>query len=87
MARELAKCINKATMGTYLEMLRVVKFVPDTQQFLPQTTKSKYQKLESTGICSNDWAEETKTRISVTGFIVYLMGVPACCRSKAKKIM
>jgi hypothetical protein len=52
---------------------------------LPQTTKSKSQKLESTGICSNDWAEETKTRISVTGFIVYLMGVPACWRSKAQK--
>jgi hypothetical protein len=28
--RELAKCIDKATKRTYLEMLRVVKFVIDT---------------------------------------------------------
>jgi hypothetical protein len=27
--RELSKCMDKATMGTYLEMLRVIKFVID----------------------------------------------------------
>jgi hypothetical protein len=31
--RELAKCMDKATGGTYLEMLRVVKFVIDTRNF------------------------------------------------------
>jgi cytochrome oxidase Cu insertion factor (SCO1/SenC/PrrC family) len=31
--RELAKCMDKATKGTYLEMLRVVKFVIDTKDF------------------------------------------------------
>jgi hypothetical protein len=31
--RELSKCMDKATMGTYLEMLRVVKFVIDTKIF------------------------------------------------------
>jgi hypothetical protein len=31
--RELAKCMDKATKGTYLEMLRVVKFVIDTKNF------------------------------------------------------
>jgi cytochrome oxidase Cu insertion factor (SCO1/SenC/PrrC family) len=30
---ELAKCMDKATKGTYLEMLRVVKFVLDTKNF------------------------------------------------------
>jgi hypothetical protein len=32
--RELAKCMDKATKGTYLEMLRVVKFVIDTKNFV-----------------------------------------------------
>jgi hypothetical protein len=32
-ARELAKCMDKARTGTYLEMLRVVKFVIDTKNF------------------------------------------------------
>ena len=31
--RELSKCMDKATMGTYLEMLRVIKFVIDTKHF------------------------------------------------------
>jgi hypothetical protein len=29
--RELANCMDKASKGTYLEMLRVVKFVIDTK--------------------------------------------------------
>jgi hypothetical protein len=31
--RELEKCMDRATKGTYLEMLRVVKFVIDTRNF------------------------------------------------------
>jgi hypothetical protein len=31
--RELAKFMDKATKGTFLEMLRVVKFVIDTKNF------------------------------------------------------
>jgi hypothetical protein len=31
--RELSKCMDKAAMGTYLEMSRVVKFVIDTKTF------------------------------------------------------
>jgi hypothetical protein len=31
--RELSKCMEKANMGSYLEMLRVVKFVIDTKTF------------------------------------------------------
>jgi hypothetical protein len=31
--RELSKCMDKATMGNHLKMLRVVKFVIDTKTF------------------------------------------------------
>jgi hypothetical protein len=34
--RELAKCMDKAAKGTYLERLRVVKFVIDTKNFCLQ---------------------------------------------------
>jgi hypothetical protein len=36
--RELAKCMDKATKGTYLEMLRVVKFVIDTKNFVSKSS-------------------------------------------------
>jgi len=31
--RELSKCMDGATIGTYLELLRVIKFVLDTKNF------------------------------------------------------
>jgi hypothetical protein len=31
--RELSKCIDSATMGAYKEMLRVTKFVLDTESY------------------------------------------------------
>jgi formyltetrahydrofolate synthetase len=35
--------------------------------------------------CDSDWAGDSETRISVTGFILYLMNVPVCWRSKSQK--
>jgi hypothetical protein len=33
----------------------------------------------------SDWVVDSETRISVTGFILYLMNVPVCWRSKSQK--
>jgi hypothetical protein len=84
--RELAKCMDKATKGTYLEMLRDVKFVIDTKKFCLQIKpefKGKNWSLQV--FCDSDWADDSETRISVTGFILYLMNVPICWRSKSQK--
>jgi hypothetical protein len=35
--------------------------------------------------CDSYWAGNSETRISVTGFILYLMNVPVCWRSKSQK--
>jgi hypothetical protein len=35
--------------------------------------------------CDNDWAGDSEARINVTGFILYLMNVPVCWRSKSQK--
>ena len=84
--RELSKCMDKATMGTYLEMLRVIKFVIDTQQFcLKIQPKPELKNWSLHVFCDSDWAGDSETRISVTGFIVYLMNVPVCWRSKAQR--
>jgi hypothetical protein len=37
--RELCKCMDDETMGTYLELLRVIKFVLDTENFGLQITE------------------------------------------------
>jgi hypothetical protein len=36
-------------------------------------------------VCDSDWAGNSETRISVAGFILYLMNFPLCRRSKAQK--
>jgi hypothetical protein len=35
--------------------------------------------------CESDWAGDSETIISVTGFVLYIMKVPVCWRSKSQK--
>jgi hypothetical protein len=35
--------------------------------------------------CDSDWAGDPETRVSVTGFVIYLLDVPVCWRSKSQK--
>jgi hypothetical protein len=78
--------MDKATMGTYLEMLRVIKFVIDTKHFcLRIQPKRKLKNWSLRVFCDSDWAGDSETRISVTGFFVYLMNVPVCWRYKAQR--
>jgi len=77
--RELSKCVDGATMRTYIEMLRAIKFVLDTKNFsLKIYPKNDGSKRNLKAFCDSDWAGDPETRISVTGFIIYLQNVPVC---------
>jgi hypothetical protein len=85
--RELAKCMDGATMGAYKEMTRVLKFAIDTKDF-----GIKIQpKLEQDGIWNltlysdSDWAGDKNNRRSVSGFIIFLCGVPIMWKSRLQK--
>jgi hypothetical protein len=66
-------------------MLRVVKFVIDTKTFcLKIFPENKIKNWSLHVFCDSDWAGDSEKRVSVTGFIVYLMNVPVCWRSKAQ---
>jgi hypothetical protein len=67
-------------------MLRVIKFVIDTKTFcLKICPESKIKNWSLHVFCDSDWAGDSEKRISVTGFIVYLMNVPVCWISKAQR--
>ena len=85
--RELSKCMDRATYGTYQEMLCVVKFVLDTKNYCLRIQPNFVSKnsWELKVFSDSDWAGDPETRISVTGFIVYLQNVPVCWRSKAQR--
>jgi hypothetical protein len=63
--RELEKCIDRATKGTYLEMLREVKFVIDTKNFC---LRIQPEFKGENGFYDIDWAGDSETRVSVTKF-------------------
>jgi hypothetical protein len=71
---------------SYKEMLRVMKFVVDTKQYcLKMRPVEGGKDWDLVSYCNSDRAGDTETRISVTGFIIYLLGVPICWRSKGQK--
>jgi hypothetical protein len=72
--------------AAYKEMLRVMKCVVDTKQYcLKMRSIEEGKDWDLVSYCESDWAGDAKIRISVTGFIIYLLGVPICWRSKGQK--
>jgi Reverse transcriptase (RNA-dependent DNA polymerase) len=84
--RELSKCMDATSHATYKEMLRVMKFVVDTKQYcLKMQPVDDGKDWDLVSYCDRNWACDAKTRISVTGFIIYSLGVRICWRSKGQK--
>jgi hypothetical protein len=75
------------TLGGYNELLRVIKFVIDTKTFgLKVQPKLDHNLGWDLKIFSDsDWAGDPDARVNVTGFIIYLLSVPICCRFKSQK--
>jgi hypothetical protein len=84
--RELSKWMDSATMAAYKEMLRVTKFVLDTETYcLKIEPKARKENWDVVVYSDSNWAGDTENWISITGFIIYLLGVPICWRSKGQK--
>ena len=85
--RELAKCMTKAHKAAWKELLRVIKFVLDSQEkglrIVPKMIEGKLQ-LKLVGYSDSDWAGDKDDRKSVSGFVLFLCGVPIMWRSKSQ---
>jgi hypothetical protein len=78
--------MDSATWGSYNELLRVIKFVIDTKTFGLKVQSRLDNNLgwDLKIFCDSNWADDTKTRVSVTEFIIYLLNLPICWRSKSQ---
>lgn len=84
--RELSKSMDGANMAAYKELLRVIKFVLDTKQYgLKVKPKGNIDNWDMKMYCDSDYAGDKESRISITGFILYLMDVPISWKSKSQK--
>jgi hypothetical protein len=67
-------------------VLRVIRFALDTQLFCLKIESKKDEEEWNILIYSHsDWAGDSVNRISITGFIIYLLGTPICWRIKDQK--
>ena len=85
--RELSKVLDGATSAAFKEMLRIIKYVLDTKTLglKLEPTMEKDQPWELNCFTDSDYAGDPDTRRSVSGYILYVKGVPICWRSKAQK--
>jgi len=82
--RELSKCMDAATPAAYKEMRRVIKFLLDTKEqglkIFPRSPHIHQWRMAM--YSDSDWAGDKNTCRSVTGYILFLVGVPILWKSK-----
>ena len=84
--RELSKTMDKANKTHQKALYRTIKFVEQTQhrQLILEPKKQKLT-WELKGYCDSDFAGDTDTRRSVSGFVIYLCGAAVSWRSKGQR--
>ena len=78
--------MDRANKAHEKGLYRIIKFVEQTQErcLILEPTKSKLT-WELKGYCDSDFAGDTDTRKSVSGFVIYLCGAVIAWRSKGQK--
>ena len=66
-------------------MLRVIKYVLDTQTWGLKIQPSLKDEWDIICYCDSNYSGDPDSRKSVSGYILYIKGVPICWRSKAQK--
>lgn len=83
--RELTKVLQAATENHYKGMLRVIKYIFETENIAlklkPILKNGMIFQLH--GYCDSDYAGDKDTRISVFGYILYFCGCPISWKSKS----
>jgi hypothetical protein len=86
--RELSKVMDGATLAHYKSLLRMIKFVVDTKQKCLVMKGNQFQgemDWKMKAFCDSDYAGDKDTRMSVTGFVIYVCEVPLSWRSRGQR--
>jgi hypothetical protein len=85
--RELSKCSSGANEASFKELKRLMKFVLDTKEYgLRIYPTKRLNDLWTMKVYSDsDWAGDKDNRHSVTGFVIFLLGVPIVWKSKLQR--
>ena len=84
--RELSKVLDGATQEAFKELHQVIKYVLDTKtwrlKFRPTFDSDSW---ELVCFCDSNYAGDPDLHKSITGYILYVQGVPLCWRLKAQE--
>ena len=86
--RELSKVLDCSTKTAFNELLRVIKYVLDTENLgLKIEPNIQYSGKPWDLVCysDSDYAGDPDTRRSVPGYVFMVQGMPISWRSKANK--
>jgi hypothetical protein len=86
--RELTKALDGPSHAAYKEFLRVVKHTIDTKNLALKIAPIKPDDEDNWSIVvysDSDYAGDRETRVSIAGFVIYLLGVPISWKSKGMK--
>jgi hypothetical protein len=80
--------LDGTSPAAYKEVMRVLKYVMDTKNLSLRIQPKKQDRTSQWNMVAfsdSNFAGNSKTRISIAGFILFLMGVPISWRSKGQK--
>jgi len=84
--RELSKSVSGATEYAWKELMRTIRYVLDTKELgLKMKIGSTDDLWDIMVYTDSDYAGDRDTRVSVTGYIMYVRGVPVCWKSKGQR--
>ena len=87
--RELSKVVDGPTKEAVSEMYRVIKFILDTKnlglKLEPEIPKDWEFEWTLEMFSDSDWAGDKDNRKSVSGYILFLLGVPITWKSRQQK--
>ena len=84
--RELSKCMGKANEEAYREMLRVLKYVIETSNYgLRLNAREDKREVTIETFVDAEWAGDEETRLSVSGYVMFLNGSLINWRSRAQQ--
>jgi len=85
---KLSKALDGTSQGTFKELKHIIKFVLNMADYglkIKSIKKPVGEAWTMMVFFDSDYAGDTETRISVTGFCVFLMGVPISWKSRAQR--
>jgi len=74
--------------AAFKDVKRVIKFVLDTRNYglkIKPVIDDADDVWSITVLSNSDYAGDVETHVSITGFCIFLLGVPICWQSRGQK--